>query len=45
MKHLAHSLALMGALALSLPAPAQASNETQQALQKAFAVAGSKYGG
>jgi hypothetical protein len=39
MKHLAHSLALMGALALSLPAPAQASNETQQALQKAFAVA------
>ena len=39
MKYLAQSLALLGALALSLPTPAQASDESQQALQKAFAVA------
>jgi len=39
MKYLAQSLALLGALALTVSAPAQASNESQQALQKAFAVA------
>jgi lipoprotein-anchoring transpeptidase ErfK/SrfK len=36
MKRLAQSLALVGALALTLPAPAQASNETPQAVEKAF---------
>ena len=39
MKYLTQSLALLGVLALTLPTPAQASNESQQALQKAFAVA------
>ena len=36
MRYLAQSLALLGALALTAPAPVQASNESQQALQKAF---------
>jgi lipoprotein-anchoring transpeptidase ErfK/SrfK len=36
MKYLAQSLALLGALALTLPAPAQASDESPQAVQKAF---------
>ena len=39
MKYLAQSLALAGALALAVPAPAQASDETPQAVEKAFAVA------
>jgi hypothetical protein len=39
MKYIAQSLALLAALALSLPAPARASDESQPALQKAFAVA------
>lgn len=36
MKYLAQSLALLGALTLSLPAPAQASDESPQAVEKAF---------
>ena len=36
MKRLARTLALLGALALAVPAPAQASNESQPALQRAF---------
>ena len=36
MRYLAQSLALLGALALTLPAAAQASNETPQAVEKAF---------
>jgi lipoprotein-anchoring transpeptidase ErfK/SrfK len=39
MKYLAQSLALLGTLALAVPAPVQASNETPQAVEKAFAVA------
>lgn len=39
MKYLAQSLALLGALTLTLPAPAQASDETPQAIEKAFDVA------
>jgi lipoprotein-anchoring transpeptidase ErfK/SrfK len=39
MKYLAQSLALLGALTLALPAPAQASDESPQAVQKAFDVA------
>jgi len=35
MKYLAQSLALLGALTLTLPAPAQASDETPQAIEKA----------
>ncbi len=35
MKYLAQSLALLGALALAVPAPAQASDETPQAIEKA----------
>ena len=35
MKYLAQSLALLGALALTLPAPAQASDETPQAVEQA----------
>jgi lipoprotein-anchoring transpeptidase ErfK/SrfK len=36
MKYLAQSLALLGALTLAVPAPAQASDESPQAVQKAF---------
>jgi hypothetical protein len=36
MRYLAQSLALLGALALTLPAPAQASDESPQAVEKAF---------
>jgi hypothetical protein len=36
MKYLAQSLALLGALALTVPAPAQASDESPQAVEKAF---------
>ena len=36
MKYLAQSLALLGALGLSLPAPAQASDETPLAVERAF---------
>jgi hypothetical protein len=36
MKRLAQSLALLGALALALPAPARASNESPQAVEAAF---------
>jgi len=36
MKYLAQSLALLGALAFTLPAPAQASDETPQAVAMAF---------
>jgi hypothetical protein len=36
MKYLAQSLALLGALTLTVPAPAQASDESPQAVQKAF---------
>jgi hypothetical protein len=39
MKYLAQSLALLGALAVTLPAPAQASDESPQAVEKAFGVA------
>ena len=39
MKYLAQSLALLGALTLTLPAPAQASDESPQAVEKAFDVA------
>jgi hypothetical protein len=39
MKHLAQSIAFLGALTFALPAPAQASNETPQAVEKAFAAA------
>jgi len=39
MKYLAQSLALLSALALTVPVAVQASNESPQALQKAFAVA------
>ena len=39
MKRLAQSLALLGALALTLPAPARASNENPQAVETAFEVA------
>ncbi|MBO0749387.1 MAG: L,D-transpeptidase family protein [Porphyrobacter sp.] len=39
MKYLAQSLALLGALALAVPAPAQASRETPDAVAKAFEVA------
>ena len=39
MKRLAQSLALLGALALTVPAPAQASDESPQAVEKAFDVA------
>jgi hypothetical protein len=39
MKYLAQSLALLGALTLGLSAPAQASDESPEAVQKAFAVA------
>jgi hypothetical protein len=39
MKYLAQSLALLGALTLALPAPAQASDESPQAVQRAFDVA------
>jgi hypothetical protein len=35
MKYLAQSLALLGALSLTVPAPAQASDETPQAFEKA----------
>jgi len=35
MKYLAQSLALLGALTLTVPAPAQASDETPQAIEKA----------
>ena len=35
MKYLAQSLALLGALALTVPAPAQASDETPEAIQQA----------
>ena len=35
MKYLAQSLALLGALTLALPAPAQASDESPQAIEKA----------
>jgi hypothetical protein len=41
MKRLALSLALLGALTLNPSAPAQASNESQQALEVAFEAAGS----
>jgi hypothetical protein len=40
MKYLAQSLALLGAMALTLPAPAQASDESPQAVEKAFDAAG-----
>lgn len=36
MKYLAQSLALLGALALTVPAPAQAKDESPAAVQKAF---------
>lgn len=39
MKYLAQSLALLGALTLTLPAPAQASDESPRAVEKAFDVA------
>jgi hypothetical protein len=39
MKYLAQSLALLGALTFTLPAPAQASDETPQAIEKATEVA------
>jgi hypothetical protein len=39
MKHLAQSLALLGALTLTVPAPAQASDESPQAVRKAFDIA------
>jgi len=39
MKYLAQSLALLGALTLTVPAPAQASDETPPAVEKAFEVA------
>jgi len=39
MKYLAQSLALLGALTLTLPAPAQASDESPQAVEAAFHVA------
>jgi lipoprotein-anchoring transpeptidase ErfK/SrfK len=39
MKYLAQSLALLGALTLAVPAPAQASRETPEAVAKAFDVA------
>jgi hypothetical protein len=39
MKYLAHSLALLGALTFTLPAPAQASDETPQAIEQATAAA------
>ena len=39
MKYLAQSLALLGALTFALPAPAQASDESPQAIEKATEVA------
>jgi hypothetical protein len=39
MKYLAQSLALLGALTLTIPAPAQASDESPRAVEKAFDVA------
>ena len=39
MKYLAQSLALLGALTLAVPAPAQASDESPEAVQKAFDLA------
>ena len=39
MKYLAQSLALLGAMTLAVPAPAQASDESPEAVQKAFDLA------
>lgn len=39
MKYLAQSLALLGALTFVLPAPAQASDESPRAVEKAFSIA------
>ena len=39
MKYLAQTLALLGAMALAVPAPAHASDESPQAVEKAFEVA------